>query len=67
MIKLKQIDDKSGFSVLPTHCICPHCKGKLVFYYTAPVLCWHCSQTLKVKYLDLFKSIEYRLKYHFNL
>lgn len=50
----------------PSYCVCPHCKNQIVFFYSNPVMCSSCAQPLEIKYLDLLKSVGYRLEFHFK-
>lgn len=65
MITLKQKRFAETFQK-PLYCKCPHCGQQLVFFYSSPILCNKCARTLKIRYLDLFKLVDYRVKYHFN-
>lgn len=50
----------------PTYCLCPHCNEQLMFFYLSPLICNYCTRSLEVQYLELPKSIEYRLEHHFS-
>lgn len=67
MINLRQPYINRVYSpIRPTYCLCPYCNEQLMFFYLSPLICNYCTHRLEVKYLDLPKSIEYRLEYYFS-
>ena len=65
MIKIMQ-KPNAETTIKPAYCVCPHCNSQIVFFHANPIMCSACAQPLEVKYLDLLKSVGYRLKYHFD-